>query len=251
MESGGNRNYEVYKDQEKTEEAHALSKEEEEKRGHMKALENRVLDSQREMADLDNLEEIKAMNRRHIHLLKGAAGEGGGFDADIKALLDTIAAKKKKGDGADLDTAIELEDAAAINEEDEALIKSIQFGKAPHGNNNSKKKKIQRLGEEDERKLEQSRQEEIQRLEQRQKEAAQKAKDAAKKTILPIIKTKKRRQQPTPAVVQAKKKKVDAGIVRTGTIEHMVDNGQVSAMDIKVLNPRHTDNFPYLSRAEF
>lgn len=56
MESGATRNYEVYKDKEKTEGEDAAQKEEEEKEDPMKALENRVLESQREMQDLDNLE---------------------------------------------------------------------------------------------------------------------------------------------------------------------------------------------------
>mmetsp|Transcript_37261 Transcript_37261/g.68465 ORF Transcript_37261/g.68465 Transcript_37261/m.68465 type:complete len:105 (+) Transcript_37261:271-585(+) len=37
----------------------------------IKALENRVEESQREMAELDALEEIRAMNQRHAGLMKG------------------------------------------------------------------------------------------------------------------------------------------------------------------------------------
>jgi len=211
MESGGTRNYEVYKDQSKKEEEAAQDQEEEEKVDHMKALENRVLDSQREMADLDNLEEIKAMNRRHVNLLSAKVGEE--FDEGVKSLLDKIDAKKKGNDGEGLDSAIELTDE--LTEEDEALIKSIQFGKPAaeqqhllivrDGNGKATKKKqaksIKRLDEEDERRLEEQRQQEIAKMEQRQREIDQKAKE--KKAAFPVVKVKRRR--PTAAANQAKK----------------------------------------------
>eukprot|EP00525_Craspedostauros_australis_P010172 CAMPEP_0198126578 /NCGR_PEP_ID=MMETSP1442-20131203/45157_1 /TAXON_ID= /ORGANISM="Craspedostauros australis, Strain CCMP3328" /LENGTH=348 /DNA_ID=CAMNT_0043786385 /DNA_START=81 /DNA_END=1130 /DNA_ORIENTATION=- len=132
MESGGTRNYEVYKDKEKKAETSALEKEKEEKLDPMKALENRVLESQREMADLDNLEEIRAMNRKHVQLMK--ENEKNGLGADAKSLLDRIDAGKKKkqtnGNGAVLNER-------GITAEDEELIKSIKFG----GGGGEKKKK--------------------------------------------------------------------------------------------------------------
>jgi hypothetical protein len=100
MESGGTRTYEVYKDKEKTEESSAMEKEKEEKIDPMKALENRVLDSQREMADLDNLEEIRAMNKRHVQLLSST---GDGFDADAKAVLLAREANEKKAEAVELE----------------------------------------------------------------------------------------------------------------------------------------------------
>lgn len=193
MESGGTRNYEVYKDKEQQEDEAEKDKEEEEKIDHMKALENRVLDSQREMADLDNLEEIKAMNRRHIHLLSAPGGEG--FDAGANALLDKIEAKKSGGKKPDVEQSTEL------TEEDEELIKSIKFGQSQDSNSNKKsaKKKIKRLDEEDEQRLEAQRQKEIENLEKRQQEIAEKA-AKAKKAAFPIIKAKRRR----PAAGQPK-----------------------------------------------
>ena len=196
MESGGTRNYEVYKDKEQKEEEAEKDKEEEEKIDHMKALENRVLDSQREMADLDNLEEIKAMNRRHINLLSAPGDE---FDAGAKALLNKIEAKKHGQQPEE-----RQEKAAEFNEEDEALIKTIKFGQPERSNKkgpskNKNKHNIKRLDDEDEQQLEAQRQKEIANLEQRQKEISQKANE--KKTAFPIIKVKRRR----PAAGQPKK----------------------------------------------
>ena len=66
METGASRNYEIWQDKDKSREDQVAEKEIEEKVDPMKALENRVLDSQREMADLDNLDEIKAMNEKKV-----------------------------------------------------------------------------------------------------------------------------------------------------------------------------------------
>lgn len=182
MESGGTRNYEVYKDKKQTEEAAVQEKEEEEKIDPMKALENRVLDSQREMADLDNLEEIKAMNRRHISLLSSS---GEDFNSGAKQLLDKIEAQRQ-GHNTE-----EPEKESELNDEDEALIKSIKFGQAQRQNENTKK--IKRLDEGDERRLEEQRQHEIALLEQKQKEISQKASGKEKKSSFAIIKVKRKR----------------------------------------------------------
>jgi hypothetical protein len=141
MESGATRNYEVYKDKEKTEEHEVAQKEEEEKEDPMKALENRVLESQREMQDLDNLEEIKAMNMRHLQLLsKSKAGEGG-FGDDAKAVM--LAREANTADGA--------LNEHGLTESEEALVKSIKFGHKPVSESGASP--IHRLDEEDEKSL--------------------------------------------------------------------------------------------------
>lgn len=203
MESGGTRNYEVYKDKEKKEDEAEKDKEEEEKIDHMKALENRVLDSQREMADLDNLEEIKAMNRRHINLL---SAPGAGFDTGANALLDKIEAKKNGGQKP------EDEQSTELTVQDEALIKSIKFGQQPENYNRKKstKKNIKRLDEEDEKRLETQRQKEIENFEKRQREITEKAKAKAKKAAFPIIKAKRRRPAAGQQKDPPKKAKVEA-----------------------------------------
>lgn len=195
MESGGTRNYEVYKDKEKTEEEIAAEKEKDEKEDPMKALENRVLDSQREMADLDNLEEIRAMNRKHLKLM---SSDGGGFDAKavLKALDDRIQ-----------EEAIDEEELNehGITEEEEILVQSIKFGKKRqqfnamggeniYGGGGGKRKlvTIVRLGEEDEKKEEERRKRELALLQQKQKEADDRR---HKSKVAPPIKIKVKRKK--------------------------------------------------------
>jgi hypothetical protein len=169
MESGGTRTYEVYKDKAKTEEQTALEKDQEEKIDPMKALENRVLDSQREMADLDNLEEIRAMNKRHVNLLSSA---GEGFDADAKAVLKAREANEKKGKTAELNEH-------GTTEEEENMIKNIKFGNS--GTN------VKRLSEEDE-KLEEERR--IREAEIMQRKSAEAKK---RKPSIPLLKVKRKK----------------------------------------------------------
>jgi Saf4/Yju2 protein len=189
MESGATRNYEVHKDKKETEEKFEKEKEEEEKADHMKALENRVLDSQREVADLDNLEEIKAMNRRHIHLLSTSGDQG--FDTGVKRLLDKIEGKLGDGDD-DNHQGGSKQQQQQLTEEDEALIKSIKFGGQQQlSSSKSNKRIIKRLDEEDEKRADENRQKEIAMLEQ--KAASQKAILTNSKTAMPIIKIKRRR----------------------------------------------------------
>ena len=197
MESGATRNYEVHKDKKETEEKFEKEKEEEEKADHMKALENRVLDSQREMADLDNLEEIKAMNRRHINLLS-ASGEG--FDTGVKNLLDKIEGKEKPED---------TQNGNELTEEDEALIKSIRFGQQQSSSSNPNNR-ISRLDEEDERQADKIRQKEIALLELRQTELQKRALETKNKTIVPIIKAKRRRVDTATKATDNKPKEINA-----------------------------------------
>lgn len=163
MESGGSRNYELQKDKEQTEQEHEATMEEEAKLDPMKALENRVLDSQREMADMENLEEIKAMNARHLKV------------EDVHAFLDA-----REAAAAAKETSEQETDLTA---EDEALVKSIQFGKA--------QMVVKRLGEEDEERLEEERRKQAAALEEQQRQMAQKA--VQKKAALPIVKVKRKR----------------------------------------------------------
>lgn len=69
-ESGGTRTYEVHKDRKKTEEEIVEQDAKTEKEDPMKALENRVLQSQREKEEMDNLDVILAMNRKHVRMMK-------------------------------------------------------------------------------------------------------------------------------------------------------------------------------------
>lgn len=121
MEHGGTRNYEVYKDKEKLEEDEALEKEQGEKEDPMKALENRVLDSQREMKELDDLEAIRAMNRKHLQF------------SDVNAVLDaahkTSHQNNNENDGNKNENKLEELNEHGITKEEEKLVKSIQFGR--------------------------------------------------------------------------------------------------------------------------
>lgn len=176
MEHGGTRNYEVYKDKEKTEEESALEKELEEKIDPMKALENRVLDSQREMKELDDLEEIRAMNRKHLKL------------SDVNAVLDARDTNKntntnsehQRGDTGRIEDEPELNEYGITNEE-ELLVKSIQFGRNSNSNsdikhqqyqnqkhcdNGSKAPTILRLNDEDEKREEEKRRKEMEIIHQ-------------------------------------------------------------------------------------
>jgi len=67
-EHGCQRNFEPWRATEDAEAAAAQAKVDEEKGDAMKALENRTLDSKREMDLLDALDEIKAINQRHARV---------------------------------------------------------------------------------------------------------------------------------------------------------------------------------------
>ncbi|KAG6612407.1 Coiled-coil domain-containing protein 94 [Phytophthora cinnamomi] len=80
-EHGCQRNFEPWRETEDEQEAAVAQRAEEEKGDAMKALENRTLDSKREMDILDALDEIKAINQRHAKvdtdkLLQQHADEG-------------------------------------------------------------------------------------------------------------------------------------------------------------------------------
>ncbi|GAB9473204.1 hypothetical protein Gpo141_00010360 [Globisporangium polare] len=67
-EHGCVRNFEPWRENEDEAEAAHQQREDEEKGDSMKALENRTLDSKREMDILDALDEIKAINQRHAKI---------------------------------------------------------------------------------------------------------------------------------------------------------------------------------------
>ena len=173
MESGATRNYELSKDKKDSEETATLEQEVEEKEDPLKGLENRVLASQREMMDMDNLEEIKAMNMRHVKLLNSS---GSSFDA--KAVLEARARNKMQLE------QLKLEDAHEDNgltEEDENLVKSIQFGQTMT---------IKRLDDDDEIALELKRKRQAMMFEKQQEELR------ANKPTMPLITAKRRRVNP-------------------------------------------------------
>ncbi|KAG7343799.1 protein of unknown function DUF572 containing protein [Nitzschia inconspicua] len=180
MESGGTRNYDVHKDKKTTEDEFAAEKEQEEKDDPMRALENRVLDSQREMADWDNLEEIQAMNKKHIQLLN---------NEQIFAVLDA-----RKRTNTNLDTAIEVDELElnehGLTEEEEAMVQAAKFGINNKNNNNNKKSSEPlRLSESDEEREETRRKKAAEEFKQRLLE--QQAKQ--NKSSLPSVKIKRKK----------------------------------------------------------
>ena len=193
MESGATRNYELSKDKKETEETAALEQEEEEKEDPLKGLENRVLASQREMQDMDNLEEIKAMNMRHVKLLNSS---GSSFDAN--AVLEARARNKMQLEGLQLEEPNEN----GLTEEDEDFIKSIQFGQ---------KAVIKRLNEDDEIALEAKRKRQAMMFEAQQEEF--KSKMTPK---MPVISVKRRRVQPGVAVTKPETESEGLGILLGG-----------------------------------
>ena len=195
MESGGTRNYEVWHDERKTNEDFEKKLEEDEKLDSMKALENRVLESQREMAELDSLEEIRAMNQRHVSLMKGG--------------------KRMDGAGAVLrarEAAVGVPDAEDLNEngltrDEENLVSSIKFGSGRSIVDDDASSGIRRLNEEDELLAEKLRMEEAEGMIANHQNAA----NERKRSNVPIFKVKKRRKDP-PTVTEITQSKADASI---------------------------------------
>ena len=199
MESGGTRNYEVWHDERKTNEQFEKDLEEDEKMDSMKALENRVLESQREMAELDALEEIRAMNARHVKMM-GKRGRGGELDA-AQAVLNAREANLGLKD--DLEEE-ELNENGLTNDEEE-LVKSIKFGASRGVEDNTI---VHRLDEEDEIRAEKKRREEAEALilNKRQNE------EAKSKSNGPLfkVKRKKRKDADEDKAKRAKKSEAEA-----------------------------------------
>lgn len=187
MESGGTRNYELNKDKAKTEKEISQEQEDEEELDPMKALENRVLDSQLEIAELDRLEEIKAMNLRHVQMLS----KHGSLEETALAVLQA----RESQDGGGLVVSQQTSDLLenGLTADEEALVKSIQFGKF------QQEAKFRRLTEEDEKEADDLRQKEVAKLlllEQRQSPPPQTL--AIQKPVIKVI-AKRKRQENAPA----------------------------------------------------
>ena len=148
MESGGTRNFEYTKDK-KEQEANAEEEEEEKKKlDPLAALESRVLDSQREMAEMDQLEEIRALNARRVNLLKP---KNGCFGDEAQAVLNAVHSTGN-------DAVVHSQDSLELTAEDEELLRSVKFGQ--------QERKIRRLGENDEQLAEEKRKKELARIRQ-------------------------------------------------------------------------------------
>ncbi|XP_021723282.1 coiled-coil domain-containing protein 94 homolog isoform X2 [Chenopodium quinoa] len=102
VEAGATRNFEPWRDKDEEIEKEKMKRDSEEMGDAMKSLENRTLDSKREMDILATLDEMKSMRSRHATV---------SVDAMLEALQRTGEDKEKK-----------------LDEEDEALIKSIFNG---------------------------------------------------------------------------------------------------------------------------
>ena len=189
MESGGTRNYEVWHDERKTNEEMERKFEEEEKLDGMKALENRVLESQREMAELDELEEIQAMNKRHISLMKG----GRRMDA-----AETVLRTREKAMGVNTADEVELNEHG-LTKDEEDLVSSIKFGSTGGGSkqqqhlssedaSSSSSAMIRRLNEEDELIAEQMRIDEAEALIVKQQQNF--ANSERKRSSMPVFRSK-------------------------------------------------------------
>ena len=207
MESGGTRNYEVWKDKERSEEQIQKDREEEDKKDSMRALENRVLDSQREMAELDALDEIKAMNMRHAKLGRG------GFD-----VTEILNSNTKAIQDGSKEVEEELNENG-LTESEEALVSSIKFGKVA----NTSVFKIRRLNEDDEEQEKFSRNERKRMLEEQQdklynefetKSLTQKNK--APRTLIPIVKKVKKKGCIEEKAIQSKSKNESISIESGG-----------------------------------
>ncbi|KDP23009.1 hypothetical protein JCGZ_01693 [Jatropha curcas] len=115
VESGATRNFEPWRAEDEEADKEQRKRDAEEMGDAMKSLENRTLDSKREMDILAALDEMKSMKSRHATV---------SVDAMLEALQRTAVDKEKK-----------------LEEEDEALIKSI-FERRP-------KEVVRRISDED------------------------------------------------------------------------------------------------------
>lgn len=203
MESGGTRNYEVWHDESKTNEENTKNLEEEEKMDSMKALENRVAESQREMAEMDALEEIRAMNERHTRLMKGSSG-GGRNKMDVaEAVLKAREAAIMGGGSGSGDDLIQLElNENGLTKDEEDLVSSIKFGGAGGGggaatvdNGQNSVMQIRRLDEHDEFMAEKRRQEEAAAIMKKHTNTADTDNTNKKGSTMPIFKVKRKKKK--------------------------------------------------------
>jgi hypothetical protein len=106
-ELGASRNFEPWREAKETEEIDRLTKLEEEENNPMKALENRTVDSKREMDILDALQDIRARNARN---------ERTGQTADV---LERFMGREEEEEDE------EDEQRRREEEEDEALVREV------------------------------------------------------------------------------------------------------------------------------
>jgi hypothetical protein len=186
LETGGTRNYEIKKDQEEHTAAQLAELDQKAAVNPMAALESRVVESKKEMADLDNLEEIRAMNARHVKLLHSTNP------------LDRHNDKKAEDGPHDKN-----DDEQELTAEDEALVQSIFHSSgAVHNSNQQQEQKRRRLNEDDERKLDEERQQRIYELQERQKSSSLPPSSSTNKMTVGgnniVVLAKRPRQQPPP-----------------------------------------------------
>ena len=216
MESGGTRTYEVHKDKKKLIEKIEADDEKVEKQDPMKALENRVLASQKEMADLDNLDEIKAMNMRHLKLMSSMKNKDG---SDTQMNMADLVLKKARHEK---EEEVEKGGPIELDEEDEALIKTIKFGKQSVSSTNNSKRKdndqsnVIRISEKEEKEAQFRRKMEQQLLEKQQAEMLNKSQITSKK-LNPLIKVKRKRKVQAPE--SNKREKIETIKKQTKDIE--------------------------------
>jgi hypothetical protein len=224
MESGATRNYEVWQDKTKTEEENAQEKQLEETLNPMKALENRVIDSQREMEDLDNLDEIKAMNLRHIKLLSGQNNNSNTSTAPATGGFQAVEAVLKVRDSKILPEAhkiaVEEEEVneSGLTASEEALVRSIKFGhvepqlRDSYPEDSYDNRGIVRLNEKDEQAIDLRRRQEAEKLEEQflKKSVVSHGSILDQRNNIPVIsKLKKRRRVEEKSENQRKVSNID------------------------------------------
>lgn len=107
VEFGATRNFEPWRAEEEEVEKLQRKKEDEEFGDCMKILEHKTMDSKREIGILDNLEEVKSMKARRANV-------------SVDAVLEALQRASK-------------EEEERINDEDEALVRSVFEGKSSKG----------------------------------------------------------------------------------------------------------------------
>jgi len=118
-EHGASRNFEPWREEKAVEEEDRLAKLEEEENNPMKALENRTIDSKREMEILDALQDIRARNARNERV---------GQSVDLLARINTQEIEDE-----------ETAERERLEEEDEKLVREV-FSKVavPSGSEETK-----------------------------------------------------------------------------------------------------------------
>ncbi|KAF5358324.1 hypothetical protein D9756_001795 [Leucocoprinus leucothites] len=128
-EHGASRNFEPWREEQAVEEEDRLAKLEEEENNPMKALENRTVDSKREMEILDTLQDIRAKNARNERM---------GQSVDLLARINTQEIEDE-----------ETAERERLEEEDEKLVREV-FSKVavPSGSDGTKMVTVKRKADE-------------------------------------------------------------------------------------------------------